>query len=117
MHKTFMSILVAMALVVPVNTVTAASKSPKLAKCKGKERRPANPYGTILPTVDPLAGTSTPAKAAETQDREQGRSQKRESVNVFPEPAPATPATPADKTVRQVPPISSASPPNFYRSC
>tara|TARA_R110001606_G_scaffold241078_1_gene389078 strand:+ start:5748 stop:6095 length:348 start_codon:yes stop_codon:yes gene_type:complete len=115
MRKTFMSILVALALAVPANTVAAASKSPKLAKCKGKERRPANPYGTILPSVDPLARTSTPAEAAEAQEPDQ--SQKRKSVNVFPDPAPATPANSADKQVRQVPPISSASPQNFYWSC
>jgi len=117
MRKTFMSILVALALVAPVGTTTAASKSPKIAKCKGKERRPANPYGTILPTVDPLAGTSTPAKAADKRDRGRDRSQKRESVNVFPEPTSTAPAKPADKPERQVPPISSASPPSYYRSC
>ena len=115
MRKIFMSILVALALMVPVNNVIAASKSPKLSKCKGKERRPANPYGTILPTVDPLAGTSTPAEAAEGEGRD--RSQKRESVNVFPQPSPTAPKEPADKPVRQVPPISSASPPTSDRSC
>ncbi len=113
MRKTFMSFLVALAVTMPVGTVTAASKSPKLAKCKGKERRPANPYGTILPTVDPLAGTSTPAEAAYGQEREWGR----DNVNVFPGPAPTAPAKPADKPERQVPPISSANPPISYRSC
>jgi hypothetical protein len=44
-----------MALIAPVSTATAASKSPNLAKCNGKQRRPANPYGTILPTVDPVS--------------------------------------------------------------
>ncbi len=115
MSMKIMSILVGLALVMPVNNVTAASKSPKLAKCKGKQRRPANPYGTILPTVDPLAGTSTPAEAADDQERD--RSQKRERVNVFPEPSPTAPAKSTDKSVRQVPPISSVSPPTSCRSC
>lgn len=115
MRNHIVSILVALALVVPVNTVTAASKSPKLAKCKGKERRPANPYGTILPTVDPLAETPAPGEAADSQKRNQ--SQKQGSVNVFPEPASSAPAKPVDTPVRRVPPISSASPPSIYRSC
>jgi len=115
MRNTLMSILVALAVTMPVGTVTAASKSPKLAKCKGKERRPANPYGTILPTVDALAGTSTPAETAEAQKRDQ--SEKRKRVNVFPEPAPTAPGGPADKPARQVPPISSAGPPISYGSC
>ena len=61
MGKRIISILAALALLTPVNPGIAASKSPKLAKCDGKQRRPANPYGSILPSVDPLGGTSTPA--------------------------------------------------------
>src|SRR3546814_20585492 len=81
MREHMMSILVALALIAPVEAISAASKSPKLAKCSGKQRRPANPNGTILPTVDPLAGTSTPAY--QTPDQEEGR----KGVDVFPEPA------------------------------
>ena len=107
MRRRVTSILVAAALIVPANALTAASKSPKLAKCDGKSRRLANPYGTILPTVDPQAGTTTPAASAS------GRS----GVDVFPStaPAPATPAKPPAKPL--IPPISSAILPNPYRSC
>src|SRR3546814_10388397 len=80
MREHMMSILVALALIAPVEAISAASKSPKLAKCSGKQRRPANPNGTILPTVDPPAGTSTPAY--QTPDQEEGR----KAVDVFPEP-------------------------------
>lgn len=95
-----MSILVALALIVPINTATAAPKSPKLAKCDGKQRRPANPYGSILPSVDPANGTSTPA----SQTQEQGR----KGVEVFPEKPPAAPkpAKPGATSESQVPPIS-----------
>ena len=108
MRRGVTSILVAAALLVPANALTAASKSPKLAKCDGKQRRPANPYGSILPTVDPQAGTTTPAASAS------GRS----GVDVFPSgaPAPPTPAKPTAKP-EQIPPISSAILPNPYRSC
>jgi len=109
MRQHVVSIFVALALIVPVNAATAASKSPKLAKCDGKQRRPANPYGSILPTVDPLAGTSTSA--------DQGSA--RVGVHVFSEPAAASPrpAQEDGKPSTQVPPISSANPPTAYRSC
>jgi hypothetical protein len=117
MRKTFVSILVGMALITPTDILLAAPKSPKLAKCNGKQRRPANPYGSILPTVDPATGTSTPAN----QQQSQGRTGN--GVDVFPEKAPtsANPvkpeAKPGTNPDRQVPPISSASPPTSYRSC
>lgn len=113
MGKRIMSILVALALIAPVNTVTAASKSPKLAKCSGKQRRPANPYGSILPSVDPLGATSTPAGQMPGQEPE------RKGVEVFPEKAPTAPnpATPDGKPERQVPPISSLSQSTSNQSC
>lgn len=114
MRKQMISILAALALTVPAGTAIAASKSPKLAKCKGKER-PANPHGTILPTVDPLSGPSTPGEAADSQEK--APEQERKNVNVFPEPEGPTSAKSADKPVRQVPPISSASPHAPHRSC
>jgi hypothetical protein len=113
MSKRFLSFAVTLALIVPGNAATAAPKSPKLAKCDGKQRRPANPYGSILPSVDPLAGTSTPADPPEGQERE------RRGVEVFPEKNPATPKpeTPNGKPERQVPPISSLSPQISNQSC
>ena len=95
MGKRIIGIAVALALIAPVNTA-AASKSPKLAKCDGKQRRPANPYGSILPTVDPVNGTSTPAD----------QTQERGGVEVFPGKTPATPKPPKPdgKSGEQVPP-------------
>lgn len=114
MRNQIISVLAVLALAMPANSAVAASKSPKLAKCKGKER-PANPHGTILPTVDPLSGTSTPGDAANSQEKKPEH--KRKDVNVFPEPQGSTSAKPAGKPVRQVPPISSASPQTLHRSC
>lgn len=109
MRKHMMSILVALALIAPVEAISAASKSPKLAKCSGKQRRPANPNGTILPTVDPLAGTATSSN--------QGSAPA--DVHVFPERAAAPPGPTQEngEPPTQVPPISSANPPTAYRSC
>jgi hypothetical protein len=113
MKQRMICILAAWALVAPVGNATAASKSPKLAKCSGKQRRPANPYGSILPSVDPVSGTSVPAA--------QGPGQEQESrgVELFPEKAPAAPmpARPGSKSERVVPPISSVLPPTPQKSC
>lgn len=113
MGKRLVSIAVTLALIAPINTVTAAPKSPKLAKCDGKQRRPANPYGSILPSVDPLGGTVTPA------DPPHGQEQGRRGVEVFPEKNPAAPKpeAPNGKPERQVPPISSLSPHISNQSC
>ena len=109
MGKRIMSILVALALIAPLGTATAASKSPNLAKCNGKQRRPANPYGSILPTVDPVSGTSAPADQVP----------QRRGVEVFPEKNPAAPksARPDAKPDPQVPPISSLPPSTSHQSC
>lgn len=113
MRKIFVSILVGLALVTPTDILLAEPKSPKLAKCNGKQRRPANPYGSILPTVDPATGTSTPSNQQQSQGHE------RNGVDVFPEKArtSSNPVKPEAKPATQVPPISSASPPISYRSC
>ena len=98
-------------LLAPVSSAIAASKSPKLARCDGKHRRPANIYGSILPTVDPVSGAVTPANASKI------------GVDVFPQADPAKPnprstkSRPGDKPETQVPPISAISPPSFYGSC
>lgn len=109
MGKRIIGILAALALLTPVSPGIAASKSPTLAKCDGKQRRPANPYGSILPSVDPLGGTSTPAV----------QPPERKGVEVFPGNAPEAPksAKPDGRQLRQVPPISSLSPSTSNQSC
>lgn len=109
MGKRIIGILAALALFAPINPATAASKSPKLAKCDGKQRRPANPYGSILPSVDPLNGTSTPA----------GETIERKGVEVFPEKTQTAPkaARPDGRPDAHVPPISRLSPSTSNQSC
>ena len=98
-------------LIAPVSAAIAASKSPKLARCEGKHRRPANVHGSILPTVDPASGVVKPASAT------QG------GVEVFPLVGPAqqnprdSKARPSDKPRPRVPPISAVTPPTSFRSC
>jgi hypothetical protein len=106
MGKRIICILAALALIAPVGNAAAGAKSPNLAKCNGKQRRPANPYGSILPTVDPVSGTSTPAGQTQGQERD------RTGVEVFPgkNPAAPKPPRPDSRSDQQVPPISSLTP-------
>jgi hypothetical protein len=103
--------LFGMVLMAPICASIAASKSPKLARCDGKNRRPANVYGSILPTVDPGRGTVTPANATSG------------GVDVFPPVGPAktnpysSKSRPGDNPAPQVPPISAITPPTSYGSC
>ena len=111
MHHIVKIAVLALVLIAPVSTSIAASKSPKLARCDGKHRRPANVYGSILPTVDPATGTVSPASATQGV------------VDVFPQtdrakPNPrGAPPRPGDRPAPQVPPISAITPPISYRSC
>ncbi len=99
-------------LIAPAS-LSSAAKSPKLARCDGQHRRTANPYGSILPMVDPRTGATAPASGAAGAG----------GVDVFPEKSSPTPyAAPKPnrsdgKPQLQVPPISRANPPTVYRSC
>lgn len=118
MRKQVSGLMMALLLAMPASTIMAAPKSPRLARCDGHHRRTANPYGSILPTVDPQTGMST------TAGQTPGQPPERLGVEVFPgktpAPAPAPPANPAGrdgKTSSQVPPISSAQPQRSFESC
>jgi hypothetical protein len=99
--------VIALMIAAPVSVAMAESKSPKLAHCDGHHRRAANPYGSILPTVDPVTGAATPANGG---------------VDIFPG-APATSkaragqAPPTGKPAPTVPPIGALTPAKTSRSC
>ena len=120
MRKQVIGLVMALAIAMPASTITAAPTSAKLARCDGHHRRTANPYGSILPTVDPQTGAST--SAGQTSGQEQGQEQGSAGVDLFSgkSPAPPKPSNPAgrgDKAEPVVPPISSAQPQRLYRSC
>ena len=58
MHMRVLTLLPMLAL-----TGCATTGGGKLAVCDGKHRRPANPYGTVLPTVPGAASAAPPAAA------------------------------------------------------
>ncbi len=103
------SVLAALALLagVPADISIAGTKSPKLAKCNGKHRRPANLFGTILPSVDPQTGIVTTIKRGGVDVFETGPADAGASSR------PDKPANPA--TI--VPPISAREPSKNYGSC
>lgn len=108
-HSVKIAIL-GLVLIVPSTATIAASKSPKLARCDGKQRRAANPYGSILPTIDPASGTVSPASATPP------------SVDVFPQNDPAKsnrrdPPRPSGKALPQIPPIGALTPRTTFGSC
>lgn len=111
MHQCLKLAVLGMLAVAPASMAIAGSKSPKLTRCDGKQRRPANIYGSILPTVDPASGTVMPASAP------------RNAIDVFPQADPAkpnppgNPTGPADKPGTQVPPIGAISLSTNFRSC
>lgn len=117
MVKQVMGLILVLALAMPASTITAAPKSPKLARCDGHHRRTANPYGSILPTVDPQTSASTPA--GQTSGQGKGQEQGRAGVYIFPgkSPAPPKPAGGGEKAEPVVPSISSVQPQRNYQSC
>ena len=87
--------LAPLALLTLSATVPAyAAKEAKVPRCNGKAKRPANPYGTVLPTLPargmPGSGSATPP------------------MNLFPSSNETGGATPDDT---RVPPISAVVPP------
>ena len=72
-----------------------AAKEAKVPRCNGKAKRPANPYGTILPTLPAHNGPATTPAAQPT--------------NLFPSSSPET-ASPAARDGNGVPPISAVTP-------
>ena len=88
----------------PVLFVVSGCSTPKLAKLEipdGRHRRPANPYGTVLPSVDAVAGTViAPVRPAPANPTDVS-----EPTMMFPTPGPTTPAPPPEA---QVPALDSA---------
>lgn len=110
MYRLVKFVSVVLIAVSPIGASIAAEKSPKLSRCDGKSRRPANAYGSILPSVDPASGTVAPASA------------RPGGVDVFPQDDRTKPdsrgaAPPEDKVAPQIPPISAITPASDYRSC
>ena len=83
-----------------------AQKSPKLAKCNGNKKRTANPYGTVLPTVD----------VAMLKPNEPRLAEPKADINVFGKPKQLR-IVPANEAAQKVPEISQNTQSLTFASC
>jgi hypothetical protein len=98
------------ALTPPVPAV--AAKDDKLPRCNGRQKRPANLYGTVLPSIPSRNATSAAAApAARGVPRGTLQSAPVPTTNLFP-PEEATPASDGSDTSRagKVPAIGALTP-------
>lgn len=83
-----------------------AQKSPKLAKCNGNKKRSANPYGTVLPTLDVAALKPSAVRPVEP----------KADINVFAVPK-TSPTAPVNEAAQKVPEISQTTQSLTFASC
>lgn len=96
-------LLISAALLLAATGVTSADARDKPRVCNGKDRRPANPYGSILP------GSPAPATVTAPPDMSPG---KPPVINTVPSGAPPKPAAangnaPKPQKLSSLPPYPS----------
>jgi hypothetical protein len=127
----FGSALATLALVTLVPSMPAvAAKDDKLPKCSGQKKRPANLYGTVLPTVPsraPIAAAVEPGGIGVPRGTPAPQaSATAPATNLFPPdnsaPAPQAPNTSRAVTVPAIGPLTPVPGPTAavqttYASC
>lgn len=106
-----------------------AAKDEKLPRCNGRQKRPANLYGTILPTIParnaPAAAAAPPGEGV-PRGTPTPQSAPAPTTNLFPpESATPAPAGPDTSQAGKVPAIGALSPsagptaalPTTFASC
>jgi len=118
--------VIAMTPVLPL----AAAKENKLPRCTGKHLRPANLYGTVLPTIPdrgltptaPASNGGVPRGTPDPQRAAPATPPPSPTTNLFP-PASATPNPQGPTSSNERVPAIGASPsasaalPTSYASC
>jgi hypothetical protein len=92
----------------------SAAKDEKLPRCNGRQKRPANPYGTVLPTIparNAVSAASTPPEGGVPRGTPSAQPSPPPTTNLFP-PENAAPAPTGPDTSRneKVPAIGAVSP-------
>jgi hypothetical protein len=96
------------ALTPPVPAV--AAKDEKLPRCNGRQKRPANLYGTVLPSIPSRNATSAAAAPPEGGvPRGTPQSAPAPATNLFP-PEDAAPGPQGANTSNKVPAIGALNP-------
>lgn len=101
----------ALAMLIP-SVPVAAAKNERLPRCDGRQKRPANPYGTVLPTVPPRNMTSAvdPASGLSVP-RGTPAPSSAPTTNLFPpESAAPAPQGPHTSQAGKVPAIGAIDP-------
>lgn len=102
-----------------------AAKDEKLPRCNGRQKRPANPYGTVLPSIPSrTAPTATVAPPEEGVPRGTPQPAPAPATNLFP-PDDTAPGSQGANTSGKVPAIDAVTPsggptaslPTSYASC
>ena len=103
------TVALAVLLSLSTGTVAIAAKEAKVPRCNGQSKRPANPYGTVLPTL-PSRTAGNPASTTKP-------------TQLFP-PSASPSAGGSTTSDNNVPPIGAASPAPYggspqpvYASC
>lgn len=111
---TIRSAIAALAFVsLATSTPATAAKDEKLARCNGRQKRPANPYGTVLPTVPErsAAATTSPTVPRGTPHGQvtPGASPPP-ATNLFPSDSQSTAPQATDTSqAEKVPPIGAVA--------
>lgn len=115
--------ILALAALTP-SAPASAAKDEKLPRCNGRQKRPANLYGTVLPSIPPRNATS--AAPADGVPRGTPPSQSAPATNLFPANGAASAPEGADASrTGKVPAIGALTPngsptaalPTPYASC
>lgn len=118
-----LAFLALVALTPPVPAL--AAKDEKLPRCNGRQKRPANLYGTVLPSIPSrTAPTAAVAPPEEGVPRGTPQSTPAPATNLFP-PDGAAPGPQGANTSGKVPAIGAVTPnggptaalPTSYASC
>lgn len=123
--------LAIIALVAMTPTVPAsAAKDDKLPRCSGKHKRPANLYGTVLPTIPdrgltPTSPTGAGGVPRGTPNPSRAAPASTPTTNLFPAPSAAPSPQSPTSSLGRVPaigalgasPTASAFLPTSYASC
>src|SRR3546814_5829070 len=100
--------ILALAALTP-SAPASAAKDEKLPRCSGRQKRPANLYGTVLPSIPPRNATS--AAPADGVPRGTPPSQSAPATNLFPADGAASAPEGADASrTGKVPAIGDLTP-------
>jgi len=123
------SVLAFLALAALTPSTSASAKDEKLPRCNGRQKRPANLYGTVLPSIparDATSAAAAPSDGGVPRGTPSPQPSPPPTTNLFPpESAAPAPGGPESSRNDKVPAIGAVTPnggptaalPTSYASC